>query len=468
MRRISFVIISMLCACSTERDLPALPDILIETEHFRYYHQEGDVPCPAVLDRLERHYLAVSGHLDADLLGGHKIDYYSFNEGDCRAYCGAPDGCFEETSVYASSLGLFPNGLVRAYLSCLGSPPEFFSAGAANFLAAGFSVPWTTIPEGVPLLDLFTDKAFRDSAGWPENVSRDDLAGSFSRLLVDRHGVDAYLAMYSNLDKQMSFDEIDAVFLAVFGETLGNAHAEWQDLLPRDTYIHHLFLLECDGEAHVLPAEGPVLVSGELDCWRDEITIRVQSGDLELRSLERSRLFFWPCAAEGGEPHTMGLSEVGTHWLKLPPGDYFVQIEPPIQEDYPTRFEFALEGRTGIIADQAEQAELQHISPPASYQILANNASLADDYLGPSHPGATDAVLRFTLDEPARLSVHDSWDPAWVFLCPDDALADDARCTLLDQQSQMLDAGIPYRLFIETMPEDFHLLDVSLDFRLPQ
>ena len=475
MRHFSFILVCLLCACTQEGDRPTLPDVLVETEHFRYYHQADDAPCPEFLDRLERHYLAVSDYLGVDLLGARKIDYYKFYDWDeWLAYCGGEYGCWDGTSVYASHLGIFPIGLVRAYLSFLGSPPEFFSAGAANFLAARYAEPWAEKPADFSLLDLFTDEAFRDSTRWPENVSRDDMAGLFSRLLVDRYGIDAYRAMYAGLNREMSFDEIDSVFQATFGETLGDAHTLWQGLLSRDDHFYHyLYLLECAGEAIVLPADDPVVISGKLECCPKEVKIRLESGDLALTSLKRSSLFLGPCTPTADDNDWLWPTFFVTMWVKEPPRDYFVSLRPTSQDGYPLRYELAMESRIGILGDRVEQAELQLISPPARYRLQANQASLANDYDSLAYPDAKDAVMRFTLDKPAKLWVDSGYDPAWVLLCPDDALPDDERCTLACQDGlvlgqQDLEAGVSYRLFIETIPGDYRQVLASLDFELQE
>ncbi|MBN2493584.1 MAG: hypothetical protein JXR96_03240 [Deltaproteobacteria bacterium] len=465
MRACGVILLCLACACSSEQ--VALPDVLVETAHFRYFYEAGDEPCQKVLDRLENHYERISDYLGADLLGRQKIEYYKFRDRDtCLAYCGYPNGCWKGMSIY-TSWDYFQEGLLVTYLACLGSPPGFFRAGAANYLSYIRTLPWIEIHAGISLRDMITDEAFARTPLWLDDVYRDDVAGSFSRFMVDHHGVDAFRALYASLASDMSFEEIDSIFREVMGEPLDSAVSEWQQELPVNVYAHHLCLLECGGEDFIeLQGGAPEIVSGDLECTYEVIRIRLQAGDLEISRIEPSSLDLWPCSPTGGEVYALGLQPEGTQWVKTPPGEYFLGIEPGFGEDYPSHFELGLASRSHILAELAEQADVQLVSPPARISILANSAELEDDHASPLCPTAVDVAARFELDAPGLLSAHSSYDRACVLLCPDDGPQE--ACVLVSEDGAMrglheLDAGVVYRLIIEVPEVTYHVVVVSLD-----
>ncbi|MBN2495882.1 MAG: hypothetical protein JXR96_14925 [Deltaproteobacteria bacterium] len=397
----------------------------------------------------------VSGYLGADLLGGQKIDYYRFPDRDSGlAYCEHGSDCCEGTRVFAT-YDYYQQGLLEAYLACLGSPPGLFRAGAASFLACIRAFPWAEIPAGISLRDMVTDDAFSGTPLWLDDVYRDDIAGSFARFLAERHGADAFRTLYARLERDMSFEEIDSAFRDAMGEPLDSAMSEWQRGLPVDVYAHHLCLLECADEDFI-----------ELQGGEHEIA----SGDLEIARIEPASLDLWPCSPTGAEVYAMGLQPEGTQWVKTPPGDYFLRIEPSVSMDYPTHFELGLASRSSILAERAEQAEVQLVSPPARISMLANSAELADDHASPLCPTAVDAAVRFELDAPGLLHVGSVYDDACVLLCPDQGPQED--CVLVSEDGAMrgtheLDAGVVYRLIIEIPDIDYHIVAVRLDIQPP-
>ena len=452
---------------SCKGDLPDLPSLLFETEHFRYYYQEGNTPCQDLLDRLEAHRAAISDYLGTDLLGTRKSVYYNFVSQDgCIEYCGNASGCFDSGSVISCETDVYGDGLVRAYLVDVGSPPEFFVAGAANFLASGFVVPEMEIPQGVSLVSMVTDEDFSKTPLWVGDIYRNDLAGSFSKYLVDTSGAGVYLELYSKLRRGMSVDEIDETFEEVTGGPFQEIHFSWQGTLPQDAYFHHLFLLECSGTPNVIDADEETSISGDLDCTGRNLVVRMQSGDLEIEDVSSSELFFWPCTSPGNEPHPLWILESGKNWLRLPAGDYFFALDA---DTYPESYDIRLQGRDGIIGDRVEQANLQHVEVPSQVLVLMNSASLEDDYTHSMFEEGRDAVIRFVVDEPGSLSANSYSDLSLVSLCPDDAFEEDERCFVLSRDGQRLgqkalEAGVNYRLFIESTPGGEQLTSIDLQF----
>jgi hypothetical protein len=130
--------------------------------------------------------------------------------------------------------------LVHLITFAVGRPPAFFIEGAA----VAFELPaWYTTagnPGWYPIIDLLTARSL-DPAGYL-------LAGAYTRYLIDRFGMDAYLEFYGSLERSADLETITAAHFTAFSEPLEDSIAAF-DRERRDCE-HERFrfkLIECAG-----------------------------------------------------------------------------------------------------------------------------------------------------------------------------------------------------------------------------
>lgn len=128
-----------LAGCADEAE-PGLPsDIEWRSEHFVYHAREDDTDvCPALLDRMERHFDVIHDAIGLPWPEGRVIHYYKFLDADdYAAAAGCPEessGCARGGNAYAYA-AFHEHELIHTYFAALGSPPRLLSEGVADLLS---------------------------------------------------------------------------------------------------------------------------------------------------------------------------------------------------------------------------------------------------------------------------------------------------------------------------------------------
>ncbi len=252
MRRIAAVIVFSLVAwpaCGTKNPLTPTSIVMplaVETAHFEFHYAPGD---HVKTDWEEQYYAWATARLRVPLT--QKIGYFKYSNheemgdhtGEYKANAFAvPKQMKIHTlndydnhevvhlfmSVYGDAPALFSEGVAVAFQSdpVAGNFDSVFNGeevhhAARRYLAAGQLV--------VPLDGLVESKGFRDIS---DSVLSYREAGSFVRFLIDRYGLDRFIAFYrSGLVYTDAKDKAKAQFQSAMGVSVAEAEAAWLDFL---------------------------------------------------------------------------------------------------------------------------------------------------------------------------------------------------------------------------------------------
>jgi hypothetical protein len=337
-----------LASCGDSR-----PNLILvySSEHFDYYIEEpvieeGFVPCPEVMDGLERHYDSFSRYLGAELPEGERFTHVLGSVRFIRSECNGHDGCHTRGTMY-SIYAADRHELVHAHNWLLGWGPLLFNEGLAEVLGCD-QVYLNREPRWTPeeLRAVLASEAYRaELLGDPLNARLK--AMSLVRYLLDRFGKEAFIAFYRSFpavkDYYSSEEVVEARFLDAFGERLLAVAQDWyaSPLRPMDEYC--LYLTECE---HFEAMQGS---SAEVDlscghgglAWTDVKTgvqpITLEQDETLLMDLhasddvESASVMLLRC--EGGTATTRALGfgfEIGSGRrrgvVRLPAGRYFASM----------------------------------------------------------------------------------------------------------------------------------------------
>lgn len=126
--------------------------------------------------------------------------------------CGWSLSCASGTTVRSTAAPL-DFELARLVLGLVGSPPPFFSAGAAMIASDALPFGGNTLPGWGDVQEQLALGGALDSQQYA-------LAGAFTRFLIDRHGLAAYLKFYASVERRDPLPRIEAVHAEQFGESL--------------------------------------------------------------------------------------------------------------------------------------------------------------------------------------------------------------------------------------------------------
>lgn len=140
----------------------------------------------------------------------------------------------------------------------VGRPPPFFTEGAA----VAFELPLVT----TGLTDRPGDAQIADVLVGVLASEHYNLAGAYTRFLIDRHGMPAYLDFYASLGRDDPADVIADVHADMFGEPLADTVAVFDETRRACDFAGFNFkMFECSGDP--LAWDGDVLtVRRDLSC----------------------------------------------------------------------------------------------------------------------------------------------------------------------------------------------------------
>jgi hypothetical protein len=266
-----------------------LPEPTLLGEHVRIAADPGLVPCGDAVGHMDGFVamLAEEWGIQAPS-GDDRIDVFWLNPIDftSRTICVNDRPCSVWGSVYSTSLPL-DHELVHAVAREFGTPPPFFIEG----LAVAYELPspsglgdYGGLSSSTTVLEAVT---IREGAYLPSYLY--PLAGAFTAFVIDRHGISKFLAVYKKLRFLDGRGRISRVFADVFGESLEDAVAAFEQVNPEGACSARAFRLkrfECG--APELVWDGVHLAEYRtLDCDQEDVLGPFASDELLfLRSLE--------------------------------------------------------------------------------------------------------------------------------------------------------------------------------------
>lgn len=219
--RLRGLVVFLLAGCAD----PKLPDQVIEGRHVRYhYWADMGAPCPEAIEQMDRFIELLAAKVKRPPPLGYRVDYYRVRDAEAvREYC-VPKAasCAFENKVYSTEW-TFDHELAHAFLNHFANPPLLFLEGAAMMFECG-PARWSGVPIAkVDLEPLIDDDAWGNALSETNHLA----AGAFSRWLVDRHGLEAFIRFYETAEYKSSRAQVNAKFRAAFGVELSDALAEW-------------------------------------------------------------------------------------------------------------------------------------------------------------------------------------------------------------------------------------------------
>lgn len=245
----------VLAACHPHRGRPE--HRVFETEHFEYF--ADDDYCPEVADWMEEHFAAHATLFGFSLPEGEKISYFRYADGGDIPDCKEASGCADGLEVSSGSL-VEEHELIHAYASTIGRPPRFFREGLAVAMSGSSGGDDLPVNHDAPVEAMLTDADL--DAVVPPPAAFDE-AASFTRYLIEKYGVEAYVAMYANLDADAERDEVDAAFEDAFDEELDTIVEDWHGVAGERRGDVYENLTQCARGAS--PLDGTDLAA-ELTC----------------------------------------------------------------------------------------------------------------------------------------------------------------------------------------------------------
>ncbi len=233
-------------------------------DHVDVVIDPGLEPCGDLVGHMDRFVELVAARWDVDLAPVHYTyhwqTYANYLTSGCRLERAA---CAMPLDVYSYKAPL-DHELVHLVSFSVGRPPAFFIEGAAMVFE---------LRDELPMLDIVPgpeDVRVAMTARAPLSFERYNLGGAYTRFLIDRHGMPAYLDFYASLRGSADIDEIAATHADIFGEPLDDTIAAF-DAGGRDCSLaaYNFKLVECGGPP--LAWDGDVLTTHhDLSCAGDE------------------------------------------------------------------------------------------------------------------------------------------------------------------------------------------------------
>ena len=167
-------------------------------------------PCGDMVGHMDRVVTTLADYLGVSLAGeAFTFIWYSDERFAAEAKCGPWTGACDSEVIWSTGAPVDVT-LVRLVLALVGSPPPFFWVGAEAAFTPGNST---------------NGGSFYPSSGHVQQLlglgqMNAELGSSFTRFLIDRHGLDAYLAFYASVGAEDPLPVIEAVHAEHFGESL--------------------------------------------------------------------------------------------------------------------------------------------------------------------------------------------------------------------------------------------------------
>lgn len=311
---VAAAIAAPLLGCTANEAPQDLPDDRVwESEHFRYHTRQDDpAACQSVLVALERHFALIRSYLGFEWTATQKIDYFKFRDiVDFRQHSSCPSdsaSCVNGTQVLSPYV-LQDHELIHAYVAPLGLPPSFFVEGLAVAMSCGHA--WAVNP-----------RPWRDVIALPYGEDRVYLEGPwFVADLLQRHGPEPLLMLYSRLGTRASLDEISSAFEAVYGQALDDA---WNDALATSRFVRCVYLWECAGAKLELDGSRQSIAQA-CDGSDDFRTFEVDSEQDIVLDADGSFVFS-PLSCNQEAPQPIGGDDIA--WVSsiahFVPGSYFI------------------------------------------------------------------------------------------------------------------------------------------------
>ena len=185
-------------------------DTVHEGEHVTLIVDPAIDACGGMLGHMDRFVTTLADYLGVPLAGEHfTFVWYSEERFAAEAPCGNYAGWCEWGGDIRSTSAPPDYALARLILARVGSPPPFYAEGARAVFTPDLDSHVGGYPDYGDVQQLL-------ALGQADPT----LAGAFTRFLIDRHGLDAYLVFYASVGYGDSLPEIEAVHAEHFGESL--------------------------------------------------------------------------------------------------------------------------------------------------------------------------------------------------------------------------------------------------------
>lgn len=207
---------------------PALPDQLVEGRWVRYHYwaDEGP-PCAEATDEIDRFVDLLSAKLQRLPPADFRVEYYKLRErddGELMRLCGGLAAtCAAGNSVY-SDRWTHDHEVAHAVASRIGQPPLLFAEGLGVVFGCGAARYVGDPLEPVDLAPLADERKWSQASSFQNQLA----AADFTRSLIDRHGLEAFVRFYESTPHATFGAALDQKLTEAFGVDLQRALAQWQ------------------------------------------------------------------------------------------------------------------------------------------------------------------------------------------------------------------------------------------------
>jgi hypothetical protein len=232
----------ILTSCKEEPDFPERfrSDHFVVFSNYEYDRVLGE----QWLDEwLEKHYEIHTEYLGATADRGEPIRIYIFDQhNEFVRYCAEGVAACTPTDrpVAYSTYLLDTHELIHIYSREFGFGTPFFNEGLAYMLSSQAFIPGDLVPKGRDIRTLLVG-AFNY-----EDPDLGALTSSFTRFLINSHGIESFMQFFRRLDGTTHWDRFESIFAQVFLETLEEAILRWRALNNNTRGDATLNLAQCD------------------------------------------------------------------------------------------------------------------------------------------------------------------------------------------------------------------------------
>lgn len=295
LRRLGVLCLAAALGCSEA-------DIVHEGEHVTLVVDPAVEACGDMVGHMDRFVATLAGYLGVSLAEEHfDFIWYSEERFTAEANCGYYGDWCTDGAVIRSTVAPLDQALARLIMGRLGAPPPFFLEGA---MVAFASESYYVYGSGYP---GYGDVQQTLAVGAVDPA----LGGAFTRFLIDRHGLAAYLAFYARVRERDYLPEIEAVHAAQFGESMTETILAFDDAgrwCPAERF--RLKLLECSAPA-IAWDDDSLLLRRSLACGGDVVGPFADGLLQELSTLEVTTAGNFALSLAGDDPAGAWLAGCG-------------------------------------------------------------------------------------------------------------------------------------------------------------